>query len=132
MRHEEDGRVDSPQAPLQPFYRRDVEVVRRLVEQKQVWLRDYRLLELAAPDLASRKRGLPRGVRDLLPDVRDLQALRPHDFAAVGLHLASKQLQQRRLPLAVAAGDAGAFPLLDGERRRVQHRRPAEANRHIP
>ena len=55
VRDEEDGGVDRLQLALEPFEARHVEVVRRLVEEQEVWVAAERACERGAGQLSARE-----------------------------------------------------------------------------
>ena len=70
----------------------------------------------------------PNVVRHFLGQQRDAHALLEHDLAAVGLHLARDQAQDRGLARAVPAHQTDAFPAVDRKVDAFQQKRSAEAD----
>src|SRR6266545_1646355 len=67
VRHEDDGRVERGELVLEPLEARDVEVVRRLVEEQQVGVASERARERGPRQLAARER-LERAVEVFLAE----------------------------------------------------------------
>ena len=105
-------------------------MVRRLVQQQQIWLLQQGFLNLPSLELPAGKRGVR--YRHLLPHVRYAAALLSDHLAAIDLLDASYHLEQRGLPLSVAPCDAAALALLYRKRYAVKNRRSAKRNRNFP
>ena len=139
----------APHERLQPFDGRHVEVVRRLVEQHEVWfVRKRARQQHAAAHPAGKRIELGGRVqphlrhelagtgdilyragavgRHLLLEERRFQSGRADDFAGIRLDEPGDDFEQSGLPLAVAPGDAGAHAALHVQGYVVQNRTAPE------
>jgi hypothetical protein len=91
-----------------------------------------RAVEVVAVDAAHLvPHGGARLAHEFLGLVRDTHAALPQQLAGDRVVLAGEELEQRRLPRAVAPDDADLLAAFDGERHVVEQHRPAEVHRDV-
>ena len=155
VRDEEERRLGlPPDERLQPLDRRDVEVVRRLVEEHEVGFVGQHAREQHAAAQAARERiehgvGVEPHLRDESVGTGDLldgsgavrrnlllkeghfQTRRVDDLARVGFNLPGDDLQERGFSLPVAPGHARAYAALNIQRDPVQNGVPSKCKRNV-
>ena len=136
MGNDNDGRIaQTADHPLKPVDRIEIEVIRRLVQKKNIRLRKKRLFKNPAPAFAARKRIkfiVPGDVgRNSLRDVNGFKIVRSDDLARIRLKLACHHFHQCRLAFAVAARKRGSQAAVDRKGYVLQNARPAKGERDV-